>query len=81
MDKLDQLVTSKQDVVYNFSNWPALVGRSLVVVAVANTMELPERVVTASMESSGEIFPFLFHILEMNPCYAGIIRINILLHD
>ncbi|KAF5339244.1 hypothetical protein D9758_013297 [Tetrapyrgos nigripes] len=28
MDELDQLVTTKQDVVYNFFNWPTLAGES-----------------------------------------------------
>ncbi|KAH9921247.1 P-loop containing nucleoside triphosphate hydrolase protein [Epithele typhae] len=27
MDELDQLMTAKQDVVYNFFNWPTLAGR------------------------------------------------------
>jgi origin recognition complex subunit 1 len=51
MDELDQLVTAKQDVVYNFFNWPTLVGSKLVVIAVANTMDLPERVMTGRVRS------------------------------
>ncbi|KAI6102014.1 P-loop containing nucleoside triphosphate hydrolase protein [Pisolithus croceorrhizus] len=51
MDELDQLVTTKQDVVYNFFNWPTLVGSKLVVIAVANTMDLPERVMTGRVRS------------------------------
>ncbi|PFH48309.1 hypothetical protein AMATHDRAFT_150197 [Amanita thiersii Skay4041] len=51
MDELDQLVTSKQDVVYNFFNWPTLVDSKLVVIAVANTMDLPERVMTGRVRS------------------------------
>ncbi|KAH8092620.1 P-loop containing nucleoside triphosphate hydrolase protein [Cristinia sonorae] len=51
MDELDQLMTTKQDVVYNFFNWPTLVGSRLVVLAVANTMDLPERVMTGRVRS------------------------------
>ncbi|KIJ60349.1 hypothetical protein HYDPIDRAFT_117246 [Hydnomerulius pinastri MD-312] len=51
MDELDQLVTAKQDVVYNFFNWPTLAGSKLVVLAVANTMDLPERVMTGRVRS------------------------------
>ncbi|KAF8444819.1 P-loop containing nucleoside triphosphate hydrolase protein [Boletus edulis BED1] len=51
MDELDQLVTTKQDVVYNFFNWPTLVGSKLVVLAVANTMDLPERVMSGRVRS------------------------------
>ncbi|KAJ6619997.1 P-loop containing nucleoside triphosphate hydrolase protein [Mycena sp. CBHHK59/15] len=51
MDELDQLMTAKQDVVYNFFNWPTLVGSKLVVIAVANTMDLPERAMTGRVRS------------------------------
>ncbi|KAJ3480400.1 hypothetical protein NLI96_g8374 [Meripilus lineatus] len=51
MDELDQLMTVKQDVVYNFFNWPTLEGSRLVVIAVANTMDLPERVMTGRVRS------------------------------
>jgi origin recognition complex subunit 1 len=39
MDELDQLLTTKQDVVYNFFNWPNLVGSKLIVLAVANARD------------------------------------------
>ncbi len=51
MDELDQLMTTKQDVVYNFFNWPTLANSKLVVLAVANTMDLPERVMTGRVRS------------------------------
>lgn len=51
MDELDQLMTIKQDVVYNFFNWPTIVGSKLIVLAVANTMDLPERVMTGRVRS------------------------------
>ena len=44
--ELDQLVTTKQDVVYNFFNLPTYIDSKLIVIVVANTMDLPERVVT-----------------------------------
>ena len=60
MDELDQLMTVKQDVVYNFFNWPTLEGSRLVVIAVANTMDLPERVMTGRVRSRlGLFFPYL----------------------
>ncbi len=43
MDELDQLVTKTQSVMYNFFNWPSLPHSRLIVLAVANTMDLPER--------------------------------------
>ena len=59
MDELDQLVTAKQDVVYNFFNWPTLAGSKLVVLAVANTMDLPERVMSGRVRSRLGVFPAL----------------------
>ncbi|KAF9022267.1 P-loop containing nucleoside triphosphate hydrolase protein [Hymenopellis radicata] len=51
MDELDQLVTTKQDVVYNFFNWPTIADSKLIVIAVANTHDLPERVMTGRVRS------------------------------
>jgi len=60
MDELDQLMTTQQDVVYNFFNWPTLAGAKLIVLAVANTMDLPERVMSGRVRSRlGDLF-FLF---------------------
>ena len=42
MDELDQLLTAKQDVVYNFFNWPTMRDSQIFVVAVANRMDLPQ---------------------------------------
>ena len=66
MDELDQLVTTKQDVVYNFFNWPTLVGSKLIVIAVANTMDLPERVMSGRVRSRLGIFtlPLRAHALN-----------------
>ncbi|KAL5339826.1 putative origin recognition complex subunit Orc1 [Aspergillus crustosus] len=51
MDELDQLVTKNQSVMYNFFNWPALRHSRLVVLAVANTMDLPERTLSNKISS------------------------------
>lgn len=51
MDELDQLMTAKQDVVYNFFNWPTLQNSRLIVIAVANTHDMPERVMSGKVRS------------------------------
>lgn len=51
MDELDQLVTRNQSVMYNFFNWPALRHSRLIVLAVANTMDLPERTLSNKISS------------------------------
>ena len=51
MDELDQLVTKNQSVMYNFFNWPGLRYSKLIVLAVANTMDLPERTLSNKISS------------------------------
>eukprot|EP00946_MAST-07B_sp_MAST-7B-sp1_P001819 g1819.t1 len=43
VDELDHMVTRKQRVLYNLFNWPTYQHSRLVVVGIANTMDLPER--------------------------------------
>lgn len=42
--QLDLLWTHKQDVLYNLFDWPTHKGARLVVLTIANTMDLPERI-------------------------------------
>lgn len=51
MDELDQLVTKNQSLMYNFFNWPNLPHSRLIVLAVANTMDLPERMLSNKISS------------------------------
>ncbi|KAH6572000.1 hypothetical protein BASA62_003614 [Batrachochytrium salamandrivorans] len=51
MDELDMLVTKTQSVIYNFFEWPNLPHSRLIVVAVANTMDLPERMLSNKISS------------------------------
>ncbi|KAF7999422.1 hypothetical protein HF325_006098 [Metschnikowia pulcherrima] len=46
VDELDQLLTKSQTVLYNLFNWPTYEQLRLIVVAVANTMDLPEMAFT-----------------------------------
>ncbi|KAI9775477.1 MAG: Origin recognition complex, subunit 1 [Geoglossum umbratile] len=62
MDELDQLVTKNQSVMYNFFNWPGLRHSRLIVLAVANTMDLPERTLSNKISSLIRItFPGYTH--------------------
>ncbi|NXX92742.1 ORC1 protein, partial [Centropus bengalensis] len=44
VDELDLLWTRKQDVLYNLFDWPTQKQSKLIVLAIANTMDLPERI-------------------------------------
>ena len=43
MDELDYLLTRQQKVIYNIFDWPTKSNAKLVVIGIANTMDLPER--------------------------------------
>ncbi|XP_029639038.1 origin recognition complex subunit 1-like [Octopus sinensis] len=51
VDELDLLWTRKQDVMYNIFDWPSKPQARLVVLAVANTMDLPERIMMRRVSS------------------------------
>ncbi|TFK10195.1 Origin recognition complex subunit 1 [Platysternon megacephalum] len=44
VDELDLLWTRKQDVMYNLFDWPTQKRAKLIILAIANTMDLPERI-------------------------------------
>ncbi|RYG56069.1 AAA family ATPase, partial [archaeon] len=43
VDELDFLMTRQQTVIYNLFNWPQYANSKLIIVSLANTMDLPER--------------------------------------
>lgn len=51
VDELDQLCTRRQEILYNLFDWPNHQHSRLIVVAVANTMDLPERVLAHRVSS------------------------------
>ncbi|NXG03191.1 ORC1 protein, partial [Sakesphorus luctuosus] len=44
VDELDLLWTQKQKVMYNLFDWPTQKHSMLIILAIANTMDLPERI-------------------------------------
>ncbi|XP_011056229.1 PREDICTED: origin recognition complex subunit 1 isoform X7 [Acromyrmex echinatior] len=51
VDELDLLCTKRQDVIYNLLDWPTKASARLVVITIANTMDLPERVLMGKVTS------------------------------
>ena len=49
--QLDLLWTRKQTVLYNLFDWPTRANTGLIVLAVANTMDLPERIMMNRVSS------------------------------
>ncbi|NXB81605.1 ORC1 protein, partial [Donacobius atricapilla] len=44
VDELDLLWTRKQNVMYHLFDWPTQKHSKLIILAIANTMDLPERI-------------------------------------
>ncbi|KAJ2558264.1 Origin recognition complex, subunit 1 [Coemansia sp. RSA 1822] len=51
VDELDLLVTKSQSIMYNLFDWPHRPHAKLIVVAIANTMDLPERMLHHKVSS------------------------------
>lgn len=51
VDELDMLCNRRQDVVYNLLDWPSKKSSRLVVITIANTMDLPERLLMGKVTS------------------------------
>ncbi|KAL4148949.1 hypothetical protein QTP88_003079 [Uroleucon formosanum] len=69
VDEVDHICNRKQDVVYNILDWPSQSGSKVVVITIANTMDLPERVlrgcVTSRMGLTRLVFkPYTFQQLQ-----------------
>lgn len=51
VDELDLLWTQKQQVLYHLFDWPTKSNAQLVILAIANTMDFPERVMMNKISS------------------------------
>merc|ERR1719422_451761 len=51
VDELDMLCNRKQSVLYNMFDWPTKPESKLIIIAIANTMDLPERVMMNRVSS------------------------------
>lgn len=54
VDELDALVTKKQTLLYNLFDWPSNKNSGLIILAIANTMDLPERFLVKIKSRIGE---------------------------
>ncbi|CRG95974.1 origin recognition complex subunit 1, putative [Plasmodium gallinaceum] len=45
IDEIDYLITKTQKVLFTFFDWPTKVNSKLVLIAISNTMDLPDRLI------------------------------------
>ncbi|VDP51261.1 unnamed protein product [Heligmosomoides polygyrus] len=51
VDELDQLCTKKQELIYDIFNWTSVESARVSVMAIANTLDLPERMLSQRITS------------------------------
>lgn len=51
VDELDQLCTRKQNILYHLFDWPNRTGSRILILSIANMMDLPERVMMSKIQS------------------------------
>uniref|UniRef100_A0A914VXB6 Origin recognition complex subunit 1 n=1 Tax=Plectus sambesii TaxID=2011161 RepID=A0A914VXB6_9BILA len=69
VDEMDLLCTRRQEILYDIFNWATMSESRLVVLAIANTLDLPERILTHRVSSrlgmSRQCFrPYSFQQIE-----------------
>lgn len=69
LDELDYLCNKRQDVIYNLLEWTTKQHSRLVILTIANTMDLPERTlkgkITSRMGLTRLVFqPYTYHQLQ-----------------
>lgn len=60
LDEIDQLETKSQSVLYSIFEWPAIVGVKLILIGIANALDLTDRILPR-LQARIEIKPKLLH--------------------
>ncbi|XP_023179378.2 cell division control protein 6 homolog [Drosophila hydei] len=60
LDEIDQLCTSRQEVLYTIFEWPALPGARILLVGIANSLDLTDRALMR-LNARCELKPRLMH--------------------
>nr|ABI34855.1 Cdc6 [Drosophila melanogaster] len=60
LDEIDQLCTSRQEVLYTIFEWPALPGSRILLVGIANSLDLTDRALMR-LNARCELKPRLMH--------------------
>lgn len=60
LDEIDQLAGNKQSVLYSIFEWPAMTNSKIVLVGIANALDLTDRLLTR-LNTKCELKPKLLH--------------------
>ncbi|XP_062538866.1 cell division control protein 6 homolog [Armigeres subalbatus] len=62
LDEIDQLASSKQTVLYNIFEWPSKKGSNLILIGIANALDLTDRLLSR-LQARCELKPHLIQFL------------------
>lgn len=60
LDEIDQLAGNKQSVLYSIFEWPAMTNSKIVLIGIANALDLTDRLLTR-LNTKCELKPKLLH--------------------
>ncbi|CAF1413585.1 unnamed protein product [Rotaria magnacalcarata] len=61
LDEVDHLYTKNQTILYNMLEWPQQAYSKLIVIAIANTLDLPETMFKKKLQSRLGLNRVIFH--------------------
>ncbi|XP_043288269.1 cell division control protein 6 homolog [Venturia canescens] len=65
LDEIDQLESSRQSVLYSIFEWPSLANSKLILVGIANALDLTDRILPR-LQARCELKPKLMHFAPYN---------------
>lgn len=61
LDEIDELIDKKQSVLYTIFEWPALINAKILLVGIANSLDLTNRALSRLQTQSTSVKPRLMH--------------------
>lgn len=61
LDEIDELIEKKQSILYTIFEWPALLNAKIVLIGIANSLDLTNRALSRLQTQSTAVKPRLMH--------------------
>lgn len=61
LDEIDELIDKKQSVLYTIFEWPALTNAKIILIGIANSLDLTNRALSRLQTQSTSVKPRLMH--------------------
>ncbi|XP_031633214.1 cell division control protein 6 homolog [Contarinia nasturtii] len=61
LDEIDELIEKKQSILYTIFEWPALLNAKIILIGIANSLDLTNRALSRLQTQSTAVKPRLMH--------------------